>query len=411
MKVQGSMSNVQEAMNPKSQISKSQISNPQSLIPNPSSPAPRPQSPAPMFAVRTPTALVTDLGTEFGVEVSKEGLSHVTVFNGEVIASTKDSTDTVKPVHLKAGQSAGIDKIKITVIQKPAIEAPTFVRKLAKPISSNLAHLWTFDDDLKDAVGSAHGTAVNKPTLQPGILGPNALQLRDRAYVELPYFRPDLHFTVAGWIKTTTTGGEALEILGWGGLARSAQFRITQGLLQYGDFTDDWRGVTSKRMVADGQWRHVAMVREYEHVRLYVDGIPDGEGATHAMQLQDKLSIGADLADLGAGFVELYYFQGSIDDLGYWRIALPEIRVAAIYQLGIHPALRYGQRQAASLFSLFLQRQGEVNIDGKVWRYRDDLPEGKPGSIVTNADGTILLYLGKNAGVSTTVDLPVKKQP
>ncbi len=385
-------------INPKSQITKSQISNPQSLIPNPS------------FAVRTPTAVVTDLGTEFGVEVSKEGVSHVTVFTGEVIASTKDIIDTVKPVHLKAGQSAGIDKTKITLIQRPTLEAPTFVRKLGKPISSNLAHLWTFDDDLKDAVGSAHGTAINKPTLQPGILGSNALQLRDRAYVELPYFRPDLHFTVTGWIKTTTTGEEALEILGWGGLYRSAQFRISGDRLQYGDFADNWLGVTGKSPMANGQWRHVAMVRDYEHVRLYVDGALEGEGATHAMQLQDKLSIGANLADLGSGFVGLYYFQGSIDDLGYWRIALPEIRISAIYQLGIHPMLRYGQRQASSLFSLFLQRQGEVNIDGKVWRYRDDLPEGKPGSIVTNADRTILLYLENNSGVSTTVDFPVNKQ-
>ena len=38
----------------------SPIPNPQSLIPNP------------LFAVRTPTATVTDLGTEFGVEVQRD---------------------------------------------------------------------------------------------------------------------------------------------------------------------------------------------------------------------------------------------------------------------------------------------------------------------------------------------------
>ena len=38
---------------------KSEISNPQSLIPNP------------LFSIRTPTAIVTDLGTEFGVEVDR----------------------------------------------------------------------------------------------------------------------------------------------------------------------------------------------------------------------------------------------------------------------------------------------------------------------------------------------------
>ena len=45
--------------------------NPQSLIPNP-------------FVVRTPTAIVTDLGTEFGVEVSKEGNTTSHVFRGLV---------------------------------------------------------------------------------------------------------------------------------------------------------------------------------------------------------------------------------------------------------------------------------------------------------------------------------------
>ncbi|MCG2684869.1 MAG: hypothetical protein L6306_14800, partial [Planctomycetales bacterium] len=47
-------------------------SNPQSLIPNP------------LFAIRTPTAVVTDLGTEFGVEVYKSGVTESRVFRGSV---------------------------------------------------------------------------------------------------------------------------------------------------------------------------------------------------------------------------------------------------------------------------------------------------------------------------------------
>ena len=47
-------------------------SNPQSLISNP-------------FSIRTPTATVTDLGTEFGVEVSKEGGTTSHVFQGKIV--------------------------------------------------------------------------------------------------------------------------------------------------------------------------------------------------------------------------------------------------------------------------------------------------------------------------------------
>ena len=39
---------------------------------------------SPLFAVRTPTAIVTDLGTEFGVEVEKSGATRSHVFQGSV---------------------------------------------------------------------------------------------------------------------------------------------------------------------------------------------------------------------------------------------------------------------------------------------------------------------------------------
>ncbi len=51
---------------------KSEISNPQSLIPNP------------LFVVRTPTATITDLGTEFGVEVNRQGEVAAHVLQGKV---------------------------------------------------------------------------------------------------------------------------------------------------------------------------------------------------------------------------------------------------------------------------------------------------------------------------------------
>ena len=56
---------------------------PSPLIPNPLYPLP-----LPLFIVRTPTATVTDLGTEFGVEVSSEGDTEAQVFVGKVQIAT-----------------------------------------------------------------------------------------------------------------------------------------------------------------------------------------------------------------------------------------------------------------------------------------------------------------------------------
>ena len=46
-------------------------------------------SPNPLFAVQTPTATVTDLGTEFGVEVSAEGRTDARVFEGAIRVATE----------------------------------------------------------------------------------------------------------------------------------------------------------------------------------------------------------------------------------------------------------------------------------------------------------------------------------
>ena len=45
---------------------------------------PKSQIPNPKFVVRTPTAVVTDLGTEFGVEVDKSGATKSHVFRGKI---------------------------------------------------------------------------------------------------------------------------------------------------------------------------------------------------------------------------------------------------------------------------------------------------------------------------------------
>jgi hypothetical protein len=61
--------------------SKSEISNTQSPIPNPSSLS---TIHYPLFTIKTPTATVTDLGTEFGVEVVRSGETTSHVFRGSI---------------------------------------------------------------------------------------------------------------------------------------------------------------------------------------------------------------------------------------------------------------------------------------------------------------------------------------
>ena len=56
--------------------------------------------PSPLFSVRTPTAIVTDLGTEFGVEVDKLGATQSHVFRGKIALRKDDSHVVVEGVNL-----------------------------------------------------------------------------------------------------------------------------------------------------------------------------------------------------------------------------------------------------------------------------------------------------------------------
>ncbi len=175
------------------------------------------------FAVRTPTATVTDLGTEFGVEVGKEGNAHVVVFVGEVETALKNqNASDSKPVRLKAGHSAELGQAKIVVLPKqerPAANAG-FVRKIAPRLRVPLLGFYPLAEDAKDHGG--HGNHV-EPSKMHGIEfidGPDgrAARFREEAgsYIDLPIdaspeSMPKL--TWGAWVRPQKVGSTQCEIL------------------------------------------------------------------------------------------------------------------------------------------------------------------------------------------------------
>ncbi len=60
------------------------------------------------FVVRTPTAVVTDLGTEFGVEVERSGATRSHVFRGKVELRVAENGRQPSVVPLREGESAEV---------------------------------------------------------------------------------------------------------------------------------------------------------------------------------------------------------------------------------------------------------------------------------------------------------------
>lgn len=85
-----------------------------------------------LFAIRTPTATVTDLGTEFGVEVDEAGFTETHVFQGRVRLTGRGTANSMAEQVLLAGQAArlGSDATAVTVVEN---KQQRFVRKMPTP--------------------------------------------------------------------------------------------------------------------------------------------------------------------------------------------------------------------------------------------------------------------------------------
>jgi hypothetical protein len=96
------------------------------------SPSVGPLQPSPLFTIATPTAIITDIGTEFGVEVTKDGNTVSHVFRGIVevqkVAATNGTAQT--PVRLTADETVEVahERQGDVVIRRVTNVTTSFVR-------------------------------------------------------------------------------------------------------------------------------------------------------------------------------------------------------------------------------------------------------------------------------------------
>ena len=88
------------------------------------------------FVVRTPTATVTDLGTEFGVEVTQDGATESRVFAGAIkIVPVSNQHASAKEQIVRAGSAVRVDgRGRLVAVMKP--RERQFVRALPSPTAT-----------------------------------------------------------------------------------------------------------------------------------------------------------------------------------------------------------------------------------------------------------------------------------
>jgi len=159
----------------------------------------------------------------------------------------------------------------------------------------------------------------------PGSFG-NALDLDGiNDYVSFgtnsPSFPINGNITVETWFKTSSPAND-LNLFGWTSTTSNdnIQFRIgVLGKFEFGmhnyvdtDNPNAWNSILSTSAVNDGQWHHMAMVRNNHLISLYIDGVLQRSLTLQKNMYVDRFWLGTVGSDR---------WPGTLDEVRIWNVA------------------------------------------------------------------------------------------
>lgn len=255
------------------------------------------------FTIRTPTAQIVDLGTEFGVTVDEQGQTETHVFAGRVIAQAIGAKRAKsEPLRLKAGQAARVEPRTVRlhrVVPSPeAFTRHTPPRQVAPVLHYTMeepsAPLADRRGNHKAKENGGRGFLYQQPGVPAGTYGAITLGpagsgasagLSDAASQWIldaaGTARLNLanNFTVMTWLYLPATPSGVVKVIGQSDAKPAAGWAFGvreagagRGILfsgnRIGDFYSGisipWNG---------GQWHHIAVTKSSaEGIRFYLDG-------------------------------------------------------------------------------------------------------------------------------------------
>jgi hypothetical protein len=208
-------------------------------------------------------------------------------------------------------------------------------------IDSHFLVWWKLDESAgavaADASGNdRHGSVHGAPSWQSGggrIGGALEFNGTNDYLVVARVVQDD--FTIACWLKTSQPGGPD----GWGGgvgLVSGVSDRsggdfgasLIGGKFCFGVRVAKEVAVTSRKVVSDWAWHHVAATRDGQsgEMKVYVDGVLEGQrmGETGALLIPTRLTVGCQQT-------EKNFYRGLLDDLRIYDRVLSASEIRSLY--------------------------------------------------------------------------------
>jgi hypothetical protein len=335
--------------------------------------------------VRTPTAVVTDLGTEFGVSVDKEGQTMSHVFRGmvEVQIAANEGKQGGQAIQLAENESVRIDGGtggEHATMHRIAADSSTFVRseqlpQLAEELRLKPFRRWqAYSQEIRrdpsllayydfqqkkgepavlpnvaaNGIGSLDGVVENATWTTGRMIGKHALLFRGPSdYVRINLSQKTDDLTLAAWVRFDWLNDRSASVLlmstGWTKPGQACwQVDNKDGCMLFDSISGASKVARSAsvigRDVNTRQWIHLACVLDHAAacVRFYVDGRSMGEADYQATA---PILIGP--ASIGNWDTESYHdvdgprnLLGRIDEFAVFGRVLAVAEVQRMYEEG-----------------------------------------------------------------------------
>lgn len=297
--------------------------------------------------------------------------------NGEPIRGATTSNLVIHPVN---GFTAGTYSVRVSNRYGSATStAATVLVRSDNPLAPAPDHWWTAEGHAEDRVGTAHGSLVGNLTFGPGVDGQAFLFPGGDAdvsgSVQLPASTGNFatsDFTVEYWLRTTNRIlSEVVSKRHGCGHGNWWETFMSADGRPFAQVDEDNTGRNYVGVAppagtgfADGQWHHVAFVRERAALRLYLDGRRVDERFSDGTVPLDndaplRFGVGA-CTDGGRRGFNVWPFAGALDEIKFFHLALTDRQIAAAAERRVVPAVLGRTARSRAL----------VDADGGTSRFR-----------------------------------------
>lgn len=205
--------------------------------------------------------------------------------------------------------------------------------KVPSTLLNGLINLWKRDGNCTDSVGSRNGTDTNV-TYGTGVNGQCAIY-NATGYSQISAWTLTSQFTLNFWVKRNTTGtrqlffGDSSSAGNATTLQLAIEFTSADKINCYiVDSAINVSVLSSSGTYTDTNWHMVTVTKNGTANTLYVDGVSVGTSTS----VLSTLNASVNPFCFGrSGDYASFYFNGSLDESGYWNRPITAPELAELY--------------------------------------------------------------------------------